>query len=121
MQQTPSSHPCTPVAPTVDADRLNGVDGTQDPALRLPLEAGSAASSALIQAQEEVTNLRRALESRTEIGVALGILVERHKWSRDQAFRWLSALSQNTNTKVVELAGDLIEEAEPTVGEVGKF
>jgi GAF domain-containing protein len=56
-----------------------------------------------------VANLRVALASRAVIEQAKGILVAEYGYSPDVAFNRLSALSQNTNRKVREIASDLVE------------
>jgi len=53
-------------------------------------------------------NLAAAVESNREIGIALGILVERHKITPDQAFDMLRIASQRTHTKLRDLASDLV-------------
>lgn len=63
------------------------------------------------RALREVQNLRVALASRTTIATAVGILVERNRWTSEHAFDWLVRLSQTTNTRVRILAADLVDEA----------
>jgi GAF domain-containing protein len=55
-----------------------------------------------------VGNLRLALESRAVIEQAKGILVAEFGCSPDVAFKRLSTLSQITNTKVKDIAADLV-------------
>lgn len=55
-----------------------------------------------------VDNLRVALESRAVIEQAKGILVAEHGYSPEVAFHRLSALSQNTNRKLKDIAADLV-------------
>jgi ANTAR domain len=59
----------------------------------------------------EVSGLRRALESRGLIERAKGVLMFRHGWTEDQAFDHLAGLSQHTNTRLADLAGQVVEEA----------
>ncbi|MGW0227399.1 GAF and ANTAR domain-containing protein [Actinopolymorpha singaporensis] len=54
------------------------------------------------------TRLRDALASRTEIGAALGILMERHHLTKDQAFVLLRKRSQHHNTKLREVARQVV-------------
>jgi GAF domain-containing protein len=56
-----------------------------------------------------VQNLRIALESRAVIEQAKGILVAEYGYSPDIAFKRLSALSQNSNRKLKDIAVDLVE------------
>jgi GAF domain-containing protein len=52
-------------------------------------------------------SLVRAVESRTVIGQAQGILMERHRITADQAFAALSRCSQHRNVKLAVLAQEL--------------
>ena len=63
------------------------------------------------RALREIEHLRTALQSRGIIGVAMGILAERHQWTPEAAFQWLVKLSQHPNTKVVDLARRVVDEA----------
>ena len=57
----------------------------------------------------EVTTLKEAVKSRTRIGEAIGIVMERYKIPEQQAFAFLTRLSQNSNIKVRLLADQLID------------
>jgi AmiR/NasT family two-component response regulator len=54
--------------------------------------------------REEIDGLRTALESRTMIGQAVGMLMERYKVDAETGFRALTRLSQERNVKVRDLA-----------------
>jgi ANTAR domain/PAS fold len=70
-----------------------------------------AAATALAEREQ---HLRRAIDSHEEIGQAVGILVERHRWTPATAFEHLKRSSQDTNTKLREVARQVIESgAEP--------
>ncbi|MGY1841775.1 MULTISPECIES: GAF and ANTAR domain-containing protein [unclassified Modestobacter] len=69
------------------------------------------AAPALRRALNE-ENLRTAMATRTLIGQAQGILMERLKVTPEQAFSILSRLSQDTNTKLREVARRLTETGE---------
>lgn len=56
-----------------------------------------------------IRQLERALASRHVIGIAQGILMERHGLTAEAAFEWLRRVSQNTNTRVADLAVELSE------------
>ncbi len=58
---------------------------------------------------EREQHLRRAIESHEEIGQAVGILVERHRWTPTTAFERLKRSSQDHNTKLREVALRVIE------------
>ncbi|MGH3374044.1 MAG: GAF and ANTAR domain-containing protein [Actinoallomurus sp.] len=55
-------------------------------------------------AQTEAANLHKALETRTVIGQATGILMARRGLSADDAFQVLARASQNHNVKLSQLA-----------------
>jgi GAF domain-containing protein len=61
---------------------------------------------------ERADNLEQALGNSRAIGLAIGVLVERHRLTPEQAFEHLSAASQNANRKLAELARDLAETGE---------
>jgi hypothetical protein len=59
------------------------------------------------RAQAQAEQLRSALESRDVIATAKGIVMARLHLNQDDAFRWLTDVSQRTNRKIRDLA-DLI-------------
>jgi AmiR/NasT family two-component response regulator len=59
--------------------------------------------------ETEVEQLREALEHRTTIGEALGIIMERLGITDEQALRYLKRLSQSHNVKVHDLAALIVE------------
>ena len=63
------------------------------------------------QRRDEAANLQLALKSNREIGLALGILMSRHRITQEQAFDLLRMASQHSHRKLRDLA---IE-----VGEIG--
>ena len=81
-----------------------------DVALLFAAQGGAAMRTAALyrNCQRLVQNLQVALESRAVIEQAKGILVAEYGCSPDAAFRRLSALSQNTNRKLREIAADLV-------------
>jgi AmiR/NasT family two-component response regulator len=73
------------------------------------------ASLALGHARE-VDDLNLALETRSMIGQAMGILMERYRISPEHAFDFLTRTSQESNTKLRDVAAELVRtslEAEP--------
>lgn len=79
------------------------------------LAFAAQAAVALRSAQNE-DNLRTALATRSVIGQAQGILMERLKITADQAFGVLSRLSQERNQKLREVARQLVETGDVTEG-----
>ncbi|WP_246080455.1 GAF and ANTAR domain-containing protein [Modestobacter altitudinis] len=63
---------------------------------------------ALQDARELAENMRSAMEFRSVIEQAKGILIERHKLTADQAFRLLAEASQRANRKLRNVAEDLV-------------
>ena len=72
--------------------------------------AGAALTNldALQDARDLADNLQKAMEFRSVIEQAKGILVERHKVTAEQAFRMLVESSMHTNRKVRDIADDLV-------------
>ncbi len=60
-------------------------------------------------ARDRADNLRRALESNREIGVAIGVLMHEHRITREQAFDLLRVASQDTNRKLADVAADVAD------------
>jgi hypothetical protein len=58
---------------------------------------------------EAAAQLARALESNREIGVAMGVLMARHKITREQAFNLLRVASQHTHRKLAAIAADVAD------------
>ncbi|GLY78552.1 GAF and ANTAR domain-containing protein [Actinoallomurus iriomotensis] len=71
----------------------------------------SHAAVAFANARAEA-DLHIAISSRQDIGMAVGILMERHKLSTDQAFALLSRASQERNVKLREIARRVVETGE---------
>ncbi|WP_186355590.1 GAF and ANTAR domain-containing protein [Streptomonospora sp. PA3] len=69
----------------------------------------AAHAGALLSAAHLEVSLRTAVDSRERIGIAMGILMERHRMTARQAFETLSRTSQETNTKLRELAARIVE------------
>jgi hypothetical protein len=66
-------------------------------------------AGALLGYAEQVEQLSQGLHTRTDIGIAVGILMERYGIDRHQAFAFLSRCSQNRNVKVRVLAQQVID------------
>lgn len=72
--------------------------------------AGVALAAAL--AEDRAMNLEVALTSSRTIGAAVGVLVERHRITEDQAFDLLRLSSMHTNRKLADIAATLVETGE---------
>src|SRR4051812_6307452 len=69
----------------------------------------AARAAAAVAAAASDAHLQRALRTRTIIGQATGILIERFGVAPDQAFAVLRRISQNHNIKLAGLAEHLVE------------
>ena len=78
--------------------------------LVIPVFAARAAITAAYA--DKVTHLHRAIESRQVIGQAVGILMERHRLSPQQAFDTMVTTSQQSHIKLRELAPRINETGE---------
>lgn len=78
-----------------DADRIDGL-------------ALAAHISVAIVAAEKIQNLEHALATRTVIGQATGVLMERFDLSADRAFAVLVRVSSQTETKLRVIAEELV-------------
>ena len=59
-------------------------------------------------ATEQVRQLQAALRSSREIGMAIGIVAEGSGVSTDAAFKMLSERSQRSNTKLWDIAKEIV-------------
>jgi len=66
-------------------------------------------AGALLGYAEQVEQLSEGLHARTDIGTAVGILMQRYGVDRHQAFAFLARNSQNRNIKVRLLAQQVID------------
>jgi len=66
-------------------------------------------------ASNRAGNLTKALQSNREIGVAMGILMQRHRFTRQEAFDVLRVASQNSNRKLSDVAADVADTGTLTI------
>ncbi len=71
--------------------------------------AFAAQLAAAVHARRLEQHLRAGMETRTVIGQAIGILMERHTIDAGRAFSVLTRTSQETNVKLAELARQLAD------------
>lgn len=81
-----------------------GAFSEADEALGLLLATHAAIALIAANGWERSRQLREALDSSRDIGVALGVLMSQNKVTRDQAFDLLRIASQNRNRKLHHLA-----------------
>ena len=82
------------------------IELAEEVAAWLAIAIGNAEAAA--RTSEDLTQLRTAMMSRACIEQAKGILMERHKIKEDDAFTILTHASQRTNTKLRDVAEELI-------------
>lgn len=75
----------------------------------LMLATHGALAAALSANEERVGNLQKALLSNREIGIAMGVLMTRHRVTREQAFGLLRMASQNSNRKLHDVAVEVAD------------
>ena len=86
-----------------------------DPDTRAEATALAAHAAIALESAQTEAHLRSGLVTRTVIGQAEGILMERLKISADQAFALLSRVSQQSNVKLRDVARNLVEVGEIAV------
>ncbi len=79
---------------------------------RVSAEPGADSPTALDVALDEVEGLRRALETRTTIGQAVGIVMNQRSLTAEEAFTHLVELSSHSNTKLRDVAASIVTQAE---------
>lgn len=114
-----------PVADSVDEDRAI-VRSRSRTAHEASQALGARATAAhqdaeraielAVSALAEADGLRRAMETRTDIDVAKGILVERHRVDPRRAFEMLVEVSQKKHIKLLAVAQAVIASAIATDG-----
>jgi hypothetical protein len=77
--------------------------------LGLLLAGHGALILACVEQADEVSHLRRALDSNRDIGAAIGILMAMNKITKDQAFDALRVASQHSHRKLRDVAQDVID------------
>ena len=87
------------------------VGSSHDIALLFAAQGGVAVRNAALyrSCHRMLQNVKIALASRAVIEQAKGILVAQYGYPPDVAFKRLSAISQNSNRKVRDVAADLVE------------
>lgn len=104
------------VSLSVDPERRSSLNlysataGSFDEEAQLTAGLFGLQAAGLLFGADQVAGLDRALQSRDVIGQAKGILMERYDVNNDDAFQLLVGASQNTNTKLIEVARSLAGE-----------
>jgi GAF domain-containing protein len=82
------------------------IEFAQEVAAWVAVAVGNAEAAA--RTSDDLTQLRTVMLSRALIEQAKGILMERHKITEDEAFTMLTRSSQQTNTKLRDVAAELV-------------
>ena len=61
-----------------------------------------------IEYAQEIHNLQEAMRTRTTIGQAVGIVMERYKLTDERAFAFLTRVSQHRNIKLRLVAQEIV-------------
>lgn len=83
-----------------------------DPEAESVAEVFAAYAAVALGHAREVDQLTRALESSRVIGIAMGLVMQRHGLSREHAFGFLAETSSHANVKLRRLAQQVVSEAE---------
>src|ERR1700712_3088011 len=70
----------------------------------------------LLMALDEIEGLRRALESRTVIGQAIGLVMAQERLTAEQGFAHLVRASSRTNVKLRDVAAAIVADADTQAG-----
>ncbi|MFI7062339.1 ANTAR domain-containing protein [Kribbella sp. NPDC050124] len=73
-------------------------------------------SATAIEYAREIDNLEEAVRTRTTIGQAIGIVMERYKMPEQRAFAFLARLSQTSNTKLRQIAQEIVDQVQRQSG-----
>jgi GAF domain-containing protein len=84
----------------------NDVEIAEEVAAWVGVAVGNAEAAA--RTMEDPSHLRTTMMSRAVIEQAKGILMERHKIKEDEAYTILTHASQRTNTKLRDVASELV-------------
>ncbi len=71
-------------------------------------------------ASKQAGTLGKALRSNREIGVAMGILMSQHRFTRQEAFDVLRVASQNSNRRLADIAVEVADTGTLTIDHVSR-
>jgi AmiR/NasT family two-component response regulator len=79
----------------------------------VPEDHDEIKSEELVALEQEVDGLKVALGTRTIIGKALGVIMEREGVNETEAFEMLKRMSQHTNVKLRDVAVRVAKDPQP--------
>jgi GAF domain-containing protein len=96
-------------------------DGFDEQACNVAMLLATHATAVVsrVRAREKTQNLEIALESSREIGTAIGVLMNTHKITSDDAFDLMRIASQHSHRKLRDIAADVVETGAIDVGRTG--
>jgi ANTAR domain/GAF domain len=99
-----------------------GVDAfdDHDQTVGTVLATHGALAVASAAAHERAENLEVALKTSREIGVAMGVLMIQHKFTREQAFDLLRIASQHSHRKLADVAIEVADTGTLHLPDIGK-
>jgi len=97
---------------TLYASRVSSVDRSAAELIRL-FATHAALALARLRTEDQ---LRAAVSTRQVIGQAMGLISQRYRVNGDRAFGYLVRTSQTTNTKLREIAAQIVESADELYG-----
>ena len=71
-------------------------------------------------ASRNAGHLEKALNSNRQIGMAIGILMSQHRFTRQEAFDVLRVASQNSNRKLADIAAEVADTGTLTIDQVSR-
>ena len=98
----------------LSSDRVHGFDAAGvDNAVSYVRQASKGLRLAVLRAQhsDAASNLRAAMESRTIIDTAAGIIIAQNRCSQEEAMNLLKSASSNRNVKLREVAAAIVKSA----------
>jgi GAF domain-containing protein len=90
--------------------------GEEDEARAQLLAVYGGMAISAVAANAEARALTAALQSNRDIGVAIGVLMSRYLFTRDQAFDMLRLASQRSHRKLRQIALDVVETGDLPIG-----
>ena len=85
------------------------------------LEVGLQRAREMQALKERDKRRQEALDRNRTINVAVGVLMERHKLARQEAYESLRSLARNQRCKVVNIACQVVESTDFLNGLIGKY
>ncbi|MBO0871242.1 MAG: ANTAR domain-containing protein, partial [Micromonosporaceae bacterium] len=109
----PAAKPPVAKPPVAKAQGAKVIGPATASAARMPSDDELTWAARVQRLEGEVAGLRRAMRTRGLIEQAKGMLAERFSCDPEQAFEYLSKLSQDANVRVTDIAADVVGAPRP--------